>query len=82
MDENTKMIYDFSKAITIVPIFNALNVYAQEKFWLLKAGLLIADFDLLIGATAIANDMILVTDNEKHFVRLSKLKTENWIKRP
>ena len=75
------MVQDFAKAITIVPIFNALNVYAREKFLLRKSGRLIDDFDLLIGATAIANEMVLVTDNEKHLTRLSKLKVENWIER-
>jgi tRNA(fMet)-specific endonuclease VapC len=38
------------------------------------------DFDLLIGSTAIANEMILVTNNEKHFSRLSNIQIENWIK--
>ena len=80
-EKNVQMIHDFAKAITIVPIFNALNVYAQEKFLLRKAGQMIDDFDLLIGATAIANDMVLVTDNEKHLARLSNLKVENWIAR-
>jgi len=28
-----------------------------------------------IGATAIANNMILVTDNEKHLKRLSNIRT-------
>lgn len=37
------------------------------------------DFDLLIGANAIANNLILVTENEKHLERMSKVKIENWI---
>ncbi|MCX6582217.1 MAG: hypothetical protein NT166_18760 [Candidatus Aminicenantes bacterium] len=43
-------------------------------------GHLIDDFDLLIGCSAIANGLILVTRNEKHFNRLSSLKIENWAK--
>jgi len=35
--------------------------------------------DLFIGSTAVANDMVLVTDNEKHLNRLSNIKIENWI---
>jgi len=42
---------------------------------------MIDDFDLLIGVTAVANNLILVTDNEKHLKRISKLKVENWIDR-
>ncbi len=81
VNKNIQMIHDFAKTISIVPIFNALNIYAREKVLLRKAGRMIDDFDLLIGATAIANDMILVTDNEKHLARLSNLKMENWIER-
>lgn len=79
--ENMKMIEDFAKEITIVPIFNSLGIYAKEKARLRKSGKLIDDFDILIGATAVANNMILVTENEKHLVRISKIKMENWIKR-
>jgi len=39
------------------------------------------EFDLLIGATAIANDMILVTDNERHLNHLTNIKIENWVKK-
>jgi len=37
--------------------------------------------DLFIGATAISNNMILVTDNEKHLKRLQNIKIENWIRK-
>lgn len=79
--ENTKMIDDFAKEVTIVPIFNSLGIYAKEKAKLRKSGNLIDDFDILIAATAVANNLILVTENEKHLVRISKVKIENWIKR-
>lgn len=75
------MIDAFAQELTIVPIFNALNVYAREKAKLRKSGKLIDDFDILIGATAVANNLILVTENEKHLVRISKVKIENWITR-
>jgi len=35
--------------------------------------------DIFIGATAIAYNMILVTDNEKHLKRLSNINIENWV---
>ena len=34
----------------------------------------------IIGATAIASDLILVTDNVKHFKNFERLKIENWSK--
>jgi len=79
--ENMEMVDDFSKVITIVPIFNSLGIYAKEKARLRKAGQSIDDFDILIGVTSVANNLVLVTDNEKHLSRISKVKIENWIKR-
>jgi tRNA(fMet)-specific endonuclease VapC len=46
-----------------------------------RKGALIDDMDLFIGATAIANNMILVTENAKHLARLENIKIENWITR-
>ncbi|MGV8136576.1 MAG: type II toxin-antitoxin system VapC family toxin [Mangrovibacterium sp.] len=79
--DNRKLIDSFAKEIAIIPIFNSLDVYAREKAKLRKTGKLIDDFDILIGATAIANDLILVTENEKHLIRIPKIRIENWIKR-
>ena len=42
-------------------------------------GAYIDDFDLLIGCSSIKNNMILVTNNEKHFERIENIKIENWI---
>jgi tRNA(fMet)-specific endonuclease VapC len=80
-DENMRMVDDFANVITIVPIFNSLSIYAKEKARLRKTGKLIDDFDILIGTTAVANNLILVTENEKHLSRISKVKIENWIDR-
>jgi hypothetical protein len=51
----------------------------KEKAILRKKGLPLDDFDLLIGATAISNDFILVTRNVSDFDRLDGIEIENWI---
>jgi len=79
--ENMKMVDGFAKVITIIPIFNSLSIYAKEKARLRKSGKLIDDFDILIGVSAVANNLVLVTENQKHLSRISKIKIENWIKR-
>ena len=76
-----RMVDGFAKVITIVPIFNSLSIYAKEKARLRKSGKLIDDFDILIGVSAVANNLVLVTENQKHLSRISKIKIENWIKR-
>ena len=77
--ENRKKVNEFVSILTVIPITNVLLEYAQQKAILRKKGNLIDDMDLFIGATAIANDMNLVTDNEKHLNRLSNIRIENWI---
>jgi len=42
---------------------------------------MVDDIDLLIAGIAIENEMILVTNNEKHFRRIPDLKIENWTHR-
>ncbi|CDA95024.1 putative nucleic acid-binding protein contains PIN domain [Prevotella sp. CAG:1320] len=72
----------FLSSIQILPISNAIDLYASEKARLRLAGTPADDdFDLLIGCTAIANDLIMVTENIKDFKNFSNIKLENWIKR-
>ena len=77
-EKNRKKIEPFIKLFQIIPIISCFDIYAKEKARLKKQGQLIDDFDLLIGCSAISNDLILVTRNVKHFNRLSSLKIENW----
>jgi len=70
----------FLQEIIIVPIFNSIRRYAQEKVRLQKSGTLLHDeFDMFIGATALENDFILVTNNTKHFARFENIKLEDWL---
>jgi tRNA(fMet)-specific endonuclease VapC len=78
VEHNRKVVQNFIQNFTILPVFSALDVYAKEKSRLRKAGKPIDDFDLLIAATAVENNFVLVTNNEKHFGRMKGLKVENW----
>ncbi len=68
----------FILQFSVIPIFNALDIYAREKAKLRKKGLMIDDFDILIGSTAIAHDMIMTTNNVAHFKRLDNIIIEDW----
>jgi len=72
------VINDFIKEIRILPIINVLDIYAKEKVRLEKSGMRLDEFDLLIGATALANNFTLVTNNLNHFSRMENIKIENW----
>ena len=79
--KNKKIVIDFIKDMQIIPVSTAIYIFAEEKAKLRKSGIMIDDLDIFIGATAIANDMILITDNEKHLKRISTIKIENWVER-
>ncbi len=73
-----KIVETFIPKFFVIPIYNSLDVYAREKAKLRKQGLLIDDFDILIGSTAITHNMIMVTNNVAHLSRLDNITIEDW----
>ena len=57
-----------------------MEVFADIKAKIFDKGIRIEDMDLLIAATAIYNELTLVTNNTKHFENVPNLKIENWKK--
>ncbi|WP_318640868.1 type II toxin-antitoxin system VapC family toxin [Flavobacterium ardleyense] len=80
-EKNQKIIDAFLEQIKILPIFNAIPIYAKEKCRLRKKGIMISDFDLFIGTTPVENKLIMVTENIKEFERISNIEIENWVHR-
>jgi tRNA(fMet)-specific endonuclease VapC len=71
----------FLQELTVIPIATAIDTYAKEKVRFRKMGTPLHDeFDLIIGSSAIANNLILVTDNVKHFINFDGIKIDNWSK--
>lgn len=72
----------FVKGLSIIPIISCVDKYAEIKVNLRKRGKPMHDeFDLIIGVTALVNQLTLVTDNEKDFKYIEDLKIENWFQR-
>ena len=76
--KNQQALENFLSGVQILPIFPALDIYASEKARLQKSGKVIDDFDLLIGATAVSFDLVMVTNNTNHFNRIKDIKLEDW----
>lgn len=57
----------------------AAAVYGRIRADLEKREQPIGPYDLLIGAQALTENLILVTNNEREFQRITGLVTENWI---
>lgn len=66
----------------ILPVSGAIETYAVQKAHLRRIGRPQAEFDMLIGSTAIAYKLTLVTRNTRHFEYMTPLKLENWIDNP
>ena len=57
-----------------------MELFADIKTKMYAQAIRIEDMDLFIAATAIYNDLTLVTNNTKHFENIPLLKLENWKK--
>ncbi|MBN2657852.1 MAG: type II toxin-antitoxin system VapC family toxin [Spirochaetales bacterium] len=78
---------NLATAHRVAELFPLINLSASifEIFGELKASLgfkgqIIDDMDLLIASTALSHNLVLVTNNEKHFRRIPGLEVENWSK--
>ena len=79
-DENMDKINAFLLPFDIVSFDDeATNYYGKTKAALEKIGMLIGPNDLLIVATVLAKNAILVTNNINEFKRVKGLCVENWI---
>ncbi|GAA6619959.1 PIN domain-containing protein [Scytonema sp. NUACC26] len=56
-------------------VVQAANIYAELR----KKGTPIGDADILIAASAMVNNMAIVTNNQSHFCQISGLTVHNWL---
>jgi len=78
-EDNHLKISAFLLPFEIIPFDSAgAECYGKIKAVLEKKGMLIGPNDLLIAATALANNAVLVTDNTNEFNRVEGLVVENW----
>ncbi|MFM7857248.1 MAG: type II toxin-antitoxin system VapC family toxin [Flammeovirgaceae bacterium] len=60
--------------------FEIVEIAAKLEVLLDNKGESVGLEDIWIGATCLSKNMILITNNEKHFQKIPNLKIENWIK--
>jgi len=58
---------------------DVIGHYGEIRAALQKSNQMIGNNDLWLAAHARANDWILVTNNEKEFLRVGGLRVENWV---
>lgn len=80
-EEKMKEVDFIGRYFKVLPVRGALRAFWEVKACLQREGRLIDDFDLLIGATAVANELVMVTDNVRHLERIPGIRIENWVER-
>lgn len=67
----------FLRSVDVLPLNRSImQQFARIRGDLRRKGQIIGDPDIFIAATAIYNDLILLTRNKKHYERISELKVE------
>lgn len=77
--DNLARAETFVQSLLVLPLQDAaLKTFGRIKTELRKQGQPVADFDLLIASTALADSRTLVTNNTRHYARIAGLQIENW----
>jgi tRNA(fMet)-specific endonuclease VapC len=76
--EKMKGVKALEEFFTVIPLYEILEDYGDIKSFLRKNGQPLEDFDLLIGATAVAKNLVMVTENVRHLSRIPNIQVENW----
>jgi tRNA(fMet)-specific endonuclease VapC len=72
----TRRIAELFPILDITP--SAMDTFGELKALLEMKGNKIDEMDLLIASTALCHNLILVTNNTRHFGKIEGLKLENW----
>jgi len=79
-DANHRAIDDFVSGVDVLAVdADIARAFGEIKAQLRRLGNLIEDFDLLLAATALTNNLTLITNNTAHFGRVGGLTLDNWV---
>ena len=78
LDADAEALRLFLEAVDVVPLDDAAcRVFGDERARLREEGNRIGDMDILIGATAISNNLALLTNSRRHFERMQGLNIDS-----
>ena len=79
VEKNLGKVRRIAELFPIIQVTKAImETFGEMKALLEERGQRHDDMDLLIACTAITHNLILVTNNIKHFDRIEGLEIENW----
>jgi tRNA(fMet)-specific endonuclease VapC len=80
VSSNLAKIRTIEQSLEIIPVgVESVAIFGILKAQLEMSGTRLDDFDLIIASCALAYNLILVTNNLKHFQRIEGLKLTNWM---
>lgn len=79
IERHLKEPKEIEETFTILPLGDWIHDYAEIRHFLVSKGLIVGDFDIMIGATARRFDLTVVTHNMKHFGKMPGVKCVDWV---
>lgn len=77
---NLSVVEHFAARLDVLPFDdNAASHFGQIRAGLERAGMPIGAYDMMIAAHARSRGLIVVTNNEREFIRVPGLVVENWV---
>lgn len=79
-ERNGALVTEFLSTLPLLDFSLAsVRLFGQHKARLRRSGATVADADLMIAASALAQGATLVTGNARHYERFEGLPLEDWI---
>ena len=79
---NLAKVKTLENSMEVIPLGQEIvDIFGRQKAQLEISGTPLDDFDLIVGCCALAHNLILVTNNVKHFRKIESLKVTNWIEK-
>ena len=79
VEANLAKIKAIENSFEIIPLEKeSVEIFGIYKAKLNQSGTPLDDFDLVLAVCALTHNLILVTNNTKHFRRIEELKIANW----
>ncbi len=81
VESNLAKVKTLESSLKIIRIGEeVVELFGMLKSRLENEGQPLNDFDLIIASIALTHNLIIVTNNKRHFQRIEGLKLENWTK--
>lgn len=72
---------EIEDTFTVLPLGDWVRDYAEIRQSLVSQGVIVGDFDILIGVTARRYGLTVVTHNTKHFSKMPGLQCIDWVEK-